>query len=458
MVLKRRHIPKSERVTQSNDLARAAQDLSLNQKRFLLYTISRVKRTDASLLRHRLYVDELTKVFGDARKDIYTVVEETATSLLESVLHIDTEKGWKRFQWLSLAEYVSGKNSEGAYVEIKLHDELEPYLIDLSERFNSIPLEELLYIPSFNSLRVFELLWHDSHAGKQTVVEYKIEDLKVRMGLRDVDGKWEKYTVFKDFRRLIERAVQDIQEHTSIRISFTPVRKGRKLANLRFVVRRELPPTTNAISTVDVTSAETARLQKVVQELEEIGFTQNTYVTITTYGLEAVERVIAKAKAAERNARNTTQPVQNLGGLINWMLNAGLGDAPAEPIDDPNAPKRLTPEEIKRHAEILRDEFLTAQHTYLQEQWEAFTEDQKNEVHDVMNTQLDQITRKLLERTGWRGLLYESARARILTTGGFITLPEHFTDLRAYLRQNPPADIPAEYAESIVRYAEELLA
>lgn len=447
-------LSKAERVIQSNDLARAAQDLDLNEKRLVLYTISRIRRGDKELLRHRFALTDLTQVFGANRNDLYKVVNQVTSSLLERVIFVETEKGWKKFQWTSLAEYVDGKSGNGAYVEIKLNQELEPYLIDLSERFNSIPLEELLQIPSFNSLRLFELCWHDSHGGKNTIIEYHLDDLKVRMGLRDVDGKWEKYQAYKDFRTVLDKAVEDIATHTSLRLTYQPIRHGRSYNKVRFIINRTAPVIREGESPVEseVIARDLAREQSVIQALEEVGFTQNPQEVIDAYGIDVVEIVLKKAKVAEKRAAYTKRPIQNLGGLISWMLKSGIGNQSsgeqASIKDD-----ELRQEDVRKYAELLRDNYATERAHYLHEAWDGMNQAQQEEFADIMKAVLDHHTLRTLDKADWQGLVYEAARNRTLLSEGFVAMPEELASLRNFINQGVDLGLGEKATQHVIAEA-----
>ena len=441
---------KLERITQSNDLARAAQDLDLNEKRLILYTIAQIKRGDKELLRHRFYLSDLARIYGTNRHDIYKLANDITTSLLRRVIYIETGQGWKKFQWTTLAEYVDGASSKnGAYVDVRLNQELEPYLIELSERFNSIPLNEALDIPSFNSLRLFELLWHDSHAGHNTVVEYLLDDLKVRLGLREIRGKWEKYKSFKDFRTVLDKAQEDMAEFTSLRMSYKPVRSGRKYTRLRFIIERSAPATGKPKSLPTLEPTQLAEHQLLARELEAAGFTQNPFDTIERYGPEVVTRVLKKARAAERRANFTKSPIQNLGGLITWMLRSGVGEGADEEAEAKVGDGTLSESDVTTYAEALRDAYAAARAEHLETHWQTLKSEEQIELHDIMKVVLDRHTLSLLGKADWRGLIYETARDRALIIQGLVELPEDLNSIAGYLEKHFTFDVSEHERERI---------
>lgn len=426
-----------EKVTQGNELARSAQSLNLIEKRLILYVISRINPKDDKLLLHRFYYQDLAVIFGTERHDVYQRGQEVVSKLLERIVHIETPSGWRRFQWASFAEYVHDKETGETYIDIKLHPELEPYLLDLSKRFNSVPLREFLGIPSFNSLRLFEILWHDTHGGKSNIVDYDISDLKTRLGLRDVNGKWEKYNTIRDFRnKLLRRSIADINENTSLHVDYKPLRKGRKFDKVRFIVERKASESEEELPTSyeSTESLLDKRRKKLEASLEQSDFRQNPSETIDKYGIDLVERALRKAKETERQAAKTNRPIRNIGGLIAWMLRSGTVEG--EAMASNNLGDELSHEQVQAYAASLRDSYSSARTEYLQDYWCKLEPNQQDDIIDIMKAVLDRHTLKLLNKADWQGLVFEAAKHRVMVEQKLVTLPKKLSALRMFLKDS----------------------
>ena len=189
------------RIRQANALAKSGQELDLNEKRLLLLTMARIKSSDTELLTHKIGMKELTTHLGE---NPYARAERAARGLLRRLVYVPTENGgFKEFQWTTVAEYVPAESSETgeSYVKIRLNEELAPLLLELRERYNTIPLLDVLPMESFNGQRLYEILWHDSHGGEKKVLTYNITDLKFSMGMRVLEQKGSKKSGRKSTRR-----------------------------------------------------------------------------------------------------------------------------------------------------------------------------------------------------------------------------------------------------------------
>jgi plasmid replication initiation protein len=102
----------------------------------------------------------------------YQEGRKAADGLLHRVVEVLEDGGEQtKFQWTTLSAYIPAhKHRAGvACVRIRFNEELSPFLLQLRDRYNQIPLTHMLPMPSYNSQRLYEILWHDSHAGSKTL-------------------------------------------------------------------------------------------------------------------------------------------------------------------------------------------------------------------------------------------------------------------------------------------------
>jgi plasmid replication initiation protein len=147
--------------------------------------------------------------------------------LLEQTVQVKEPNGdWIMFQWVSEARYDSGRDSKDklACIELKIHDKLKPYLLQLRRDFSIIPTDQLLSFESFNSMRLFEVLYTASYGGEKRHLDFDVDDLKLRLGL---DGKYER---FKDFMYVLDRARDEFRATPRSR---SPTRDARSAASTR---------------------------------------------------------------------------------------------------------------------------------------------------------------------------------------------------------------------------------
>lgn len=419
-------------VTQGNALARSAQQMTLYEKRLVYIGIASISRDQTNFVTTDIPVVELERLFGVNTKAIYKIAKETALSLLERTILIGGDaEGWVAFQWVSRARYVPAhKHPKGiSSLQITFHEDLKPYLLQLRDNFNSMPLLELLSIPSFNSARLFEVLHHDSFRGQKAFLTYEIEDLKKRIGL---EGK---YAKFKDFRYVLDRAQADLAAHTGLTFSYTGVQQGRSYTQLRV----RIMPNSNytlpcraaqAPKEVAPGGAPEDETLRLCAELAAAGYTQDALETIAKYGYERVSSNLALAEKKAKEAARSATPIRNLGGLVAYMIQHDVAgkNVEAQKVDA----KGLTAQKLRELAALLKNAFEADLREASGRLRATFSEDDLGELHDIMRVELNKLTLSQLDKQNWQGASYEAALNTMLYQKRRHLFPKQLQSLAAW--------------------------
>lgn len=432
-------------VTQANALARSAQQMSLYEKRLIYIAIASITREQTDFETIEIPVVELERLFGVNTKAIYKIAKETALALLERTILVGSDTdGWTAFQWVSRARYVPAhKHPERvSSLQITFHEDLKPYLLQLRDNFNSVPLLELLSVPSFNSARLFELLHHDSFKGQKAFLTYEIEDLKKRIGL---EGK---YAKFKDFRYVLDRAKADLAAYTSLCFSYTGVQQGRGYTQVRFRVT----PNPNYVSpgvvpkmpkVLDAGEASDDDTLRLCQQLTAAGYTQNALDTVAKYGRERVASNLALAEKKAKEAARSATPIRNLGGLIAYMIQHDVAGKEVEA--QKVAAEGLTPHKVRELATLLKDAFEADLREASARLQETLSDDDLGELHDIMRVELNRFTLAQLDKQGWKGASYDAALNTTLYQKRRELFSERMQSLDAWLDSE---ELFREYSEA----------
>lgn len=419
-------------VTQSNALALSSQEMSLLEKRLLAIGIAKLDATGQDL-RVRFYINEFNAVFDVTTNANHERLKEGAKLLLSRVVHIEQpEGGWEMFQWVNYARYMPSKDGrDGSYIDIEFSPKLAPYIYQLSRNFNSYTLEKIAQMQSFYSVRVFEILHHDSFAGKKSRVEYDLDDLKFRLRLkyreksRDVD----RYPNYKDFRvRVLEQAQRDCEAHTDLTFTFEGLRRGRRITTVIFEIRRKAQP--KLIELVSSPAETPMDHLELADQLREAGFLGSALDTIKEYGVARVGDAIRAARKVEAEQRNTRKPVQNLGGLIVHMLRSGV-------TAEPPSPKKASKINTVKLATELRQIFDAAQSAACEAYWVTLSDAERERFREVMAERLDAFALRIVEDADWQGSAFRAARNRCLLESSLEYLPTEVRDLRAFALGQP---------------------
>ncbi len=423
-------------VTQANPLALSRQEMGLLTKRLLVLALSDITREDHDLEPIRITAWEYSQIFNIRGKSIYSRIEESARELLEQTVQVKEANGdWVMFQWVSEARYDSGRDSRDklACIELKIHDKLKPYLLQLRRDFSIIPTEQLLSFESFNSMRLFEVLYTTSYGGEKRHLHFDVDDLKLRLGL---EGKYER---FKDFTYVLDKAQHEFARYTCLTFAYEGVKVGRKYQQVDIFIskndvfkpRVRLPDSIAKRVPREADAEVRLKALQARDALLDIGWTVDPDATVKQYGSLRVIDIVRYAKSLQRKAEATGRPIFNLPGFVHSLLQQGIEPPAAEP--DPSAEQRLTREAIRGIATSISDSFHQHRRQRAQNVWDELSSDQQELVRTLMQATLHRFTLERIERDNWQGALFEISRLDVMVSHGFLALPSHLRDVAAYV-------------------------
>ncbi|NGY88129.1 replication initiation protein [Bacillus megaterium] len=99
-----------------------------------------------------------------------------------------------RINWLSKATY----NTNEGTVTVRFDPDLKPFFLALSEKFTRYKLNNVLYLRSDHSIRMFELLKSYEGLSERT---FTVDELREKLGL---EGKYDVWNNFK--QRVLQHA------------------------------------------------------------------------------------------------------------------------------------------------------------------------------------------------------------------------------------------------------------
>ena len=232
--VKEMNLEKNNLVVMSNDLIKSKSNLSLNEIKILRVAIMQVIKEDTDLQTYKVNITDLADLLEIDRHNIYKEMDTITTSLLKEIVYIgdgNPKHKWKKFQWCSSCQYEAG------VLEIKLHSDLKPYLLNLSELYTQYMLEDILYLKSVYSIRLYELIREEMRyqkvfADREANIYLSIDTIRKAT---DTENKYEKYGMFKE--RVIEAAVQEINDKLQYYISYEQVKESRKVIGFNFNIK-----------------------------------------------------------------------------------------------------------------------------------------------------------------------------------------------------------------------------
>lgn len=234
---------KNDLVVKSNRLVQASYRLTLTEQQMVLYSICKAREEQKGLSANEpVSVDAraFAAQFGIDPTNVYYLLKEAAAALYERqvVIHDIHPKSNKprvvKTRWISDAAYVDG----AGIVEFTFAPKMIPFITRLEKEFTSYRLEKIGNMTSVHAVRIYELLIQYSAVGRR---ELGIDELKEMLG---ISGE---YKAIKDFKkRVLDTAVNQINEHSDIDVSYTQRKAGRTVTHLIFDIKSKPEAKTKA--------------------------------------------------------------------------------------------------------------------------------------------------------------------------------------------------------------------
>lgn len=216
-------------VVKSNSLIQKSRfSLSLQEQRIILYIISKIKPEDKKLHEYQISIKDFCNICGidtNENKVMYQYIRKVVKDLADKSLWIETENGTDNLiRWISKAKIERNKG----IIQIKLDEDLMPYLLELKRKYTSYPLLNIIAMKSKYSIRLYELL--KSYSNLQTK-RFKIDELKKRLDA-------EKYKDFYKFKvKVLFPALDDIKNYADIKAEPIFIKTKNKYTEIVFVIR-----------------------------------------------------------------------------------------------------------------------------------------------------------------------------------------------------------------------------
>lgn len=203
-------------------IQKARYSLTPTQQKLIAYVISLIKPTDKEFQKYEISVADFCQLCGIDKRYFYSEFQEIIDDLDNKAFWVKTDTKKFKFRWFSEAEYLYKRGK----VAVMLNSNIKAYLLDLSKNFTKYELYNILALKSKYSIRLYELFKSYSF---QKVKEFEIEDLKDLLGASNYE--------YRNFnRRILVKAIEEINYYTDILVSYETITRGRKVIGIRFKI------------------------------------------------------------------------------------------------------------------------------------------------------------------------------------------------------------------------------
>lgn len=221
-------VEQERQIRMGNALIRAAQSLTLSEKRLLMLGVSKLDSNKAPTPQNMIVVVsavEFAQEFGVSADTAYNELKSAGKQLFNRYIsfHWNNGKSLTQMHWVGRATY---KNKDGC-IELAFWHELAPQLFELNDLFTSYRLSRASALRSIYSWRLFELLMQFKSTGW---LKIPIEDF-----CHAIEAPVSFRTNFANLRRwVIEPALKEIKEKDGLEVTWDTIKMGRKVTQLEF--------------------------------------------------------------------------------------------------------------------------------------------------------------------------------------------------------------------------------
>ena len=168
-------------VIQSNELACATSNLSINAKRLLVASISTIQNKnpvsdteDKDFFKTKIIVSDLKKKFNIKSNKFHKQMADATKELYESSMYIHTAKD-KKYTAYHIMKSCSYYYNEGA-IEFSFNDELKPHLLELREKYADVPLMYLVEMKTSNAMDLLVFLFSKFNPSYHNAIKQAKKD------------------------------------------------------------------------------------------------------------------------------------------------------------------------------------------------------------------------------------------------------------------------------------------
>ena len=247
---------RNRRVRKANELIQKGRfALSLQQQKIILYLISQIQPNDEEFKIYEFDIAEFCKVCGievDSGRN-YEMLREQIKLIADKSMWIRLADGTDSLlRWIEKPQIQEGSGK----IRIRLDNDMKPFLLQLKERYTTYELIWTLYFRSKYTIRLYELI--------KSIHYHELETYTKRYSLEEItellDAKtYKTYQTLKT--RVLIPATEEITKYSDKNISFSTIRKGKKVIGIEFII----------------TTKDTLEIAKIRSDIEkEMGTSQMT--------------------------------------------------------------------------------------------------------------------------------------------------------------------------------------
>lgn len=327
----------NEILSRSNKLILSRYSATLVENKIMALSFKRVKLNKNGNPAVVFTTNELRKLTGVKGNGFYDQLKIAAAGLMNKMVYMEDEQA-QSFSFINLIQKAEYR--EGAFTVV-FTNESKALLYDLKSNFTSMSIDTLFSFKTNHAYRLYEILKvHEYKIGdnnKPVEIVYPLSDLKLQLNCINTEGKKVKIELMKPHpnydkivndldtekkfeswyefkRRVLEKAIKEINQTTELNISYDPIRTGRggKTTAVRFYLQRKIVEKNNTVESKETTRSE--MVGKVKEIIKDVNLSRKDCISL----LKASDNNLDKIETAYELAKKQ----EDIVNFVAWMISA----------------------------------------------------------------------------------------------------------------------------------------
>lgn len=222
----------SKLVVKDNALIEASYSLGTVEQRILLLAILVARENNTTIEMGKaltIHASKYAEVFNVDKKAGYEALKSGVQGLADAPSFGYRVKDKVVYSnWVDTIAYIDNK----AVIEVIFTTKVVAFISELEKRFTSYDISQVAHLKNRYAIRLYESLIQYRGTGKLNI---SLNDLRLRLGL--LENEYYQMAMFKV--RVLDLAINQINEHTDIKASYEQHKEGRTITGFTFTFKQK---------------------------------------------------------------------------------------------------------------------------------------------------------------------------------------------------------------------------
>lgn len=232
---------KNDLIVKDNALIEASYSLDVTEQRLILLSIIEARETGKGITPDgflEIHASSYMNQFNVEKHAAYEALSNACKSLFRRYFtyqDIEPKTGKPRLnesRWVSKVAYIQS----AAMVQICFAPDVIPLITRLETNFTSYEIQQISSLSSAYAIRLYEVIIKWRSLGQTPILE--LADFRNQLGVER--NEYQRMGAFKE--RILNLAIQQINEHTDITVTYEQHKTGRIITGFTFMFTQKKQP------------------------------------------------------------------------------------------------------------------------------------------------------------------------------------------------------------------------